>query len=488
MFQANHSKCHKIRSTSVVKNGVKTVILQVTSLVLRLTPVNEEKDGRFFGRTDEFELPEKLKKGGALADLAYFAGFVSNSMLNTEYQKSRIVFCLEGDQIVTKEYSHIHIDKFDDLLQAARLEAESVLHGDAENYVVATSASGYKDSTTGQEKSVLYAAPKILVKSIIREFRKKNITIAKIVPPITGFIFSCKALLKLTPENQECQNKTVGVVDFSNEKSRLAVFCGGVPIFQKDFDSAYDEILDLIERSENIQRETALQLLNSNGFLLDFGSGKIKETTVQRIKALINASIGEIMRSIRAVLGVKRLDIDRFIICGAIASRPDFDKFIENRLLGVSFENFSLKPQELNIMLDSSAIANGANASDFFTLCGILTINGRDSIDFMYEQNEAKKVLYRYAYASIIIVIALAAVIIAQMFIYKGIYKNVASDDKILNTNKIVNIKKVISDSDTLDNKIRQAENYKKNLPYQKSHSEKIFSSCKSKYRRMSSV
>lgn len=454
---------------------MKTVILQVTDYMLRLTPVNEENDGRFFGKTDEFELPDKLKKGGALSDITYLASFVSNSMLNTEYQKSKVVFCLEGGQTVSREYPHIHIEKYEDLLKVAQLEAESVLHDDVSDYVVTTSASGYKDNAAGQEKNILYAAPKLLIKNIIREFSKKKITVAKIVPPITGMIYSCKTLLNITPENPEYKNKTVGVIDFSKEKSRLAIFCCGVPVFQRDFDSTYDEILDLLEKSENLHRENALKLISQNGFLSNCGSGSISENTVQRINALINASTGEIMRSIRAVLGVKRLDIDNFILCGSIASRQDFNKFIESRLLGVPFENAALYPQKLNIMLDSRAITAGANASDFFTLSGILTISGRDSIDFMYEQNNDKKVFFRYVYASIIIVILLAVTITVQMFIYRSALSNVTNDNNMLNANEIINIKSLLSSIDTFGSKNKQAENYKKSLPYEKSYSEKIF-------------
>lgn len=454
---------------------MKTVILQVTNLVLRLTPVNEENDGRFFGSTEEIELPEKLKNGGALTNLPYFAGFVSNSMLNTGYRKSRVVFCLEGGQIVTKEYPHIHINKFEDLLQTARLEAESVLHGDAENYVVTTPASGYKDNASGQEKSVLYAVPKALVKNIIREFGKKNITVAKIVPPITGFIHSCKTLLNICPENPECQSKTAGVIEFAKGKNRLGIFCGGVPVFQKDFDSPRDEILDLLEKSENMHREDALKLTGRGGFLLNCGAGSISENTVRRIKALTDASTGEIIRSVRSVLGAKRLDIDGFVICGSLAARPDFNEFIGKRLLGVPFENISSNPRALNIQLDAQAVTSGAKAADFFTLNGILTITGHDDIDFMYEQNNARKIFLRYVYASIILVIALATALTVQMLIYKGAEKNIAADSNLLNTNQITNIKNLLKNSDSLDGKNMQAENYKKNLPYQKSHSEEIF-------------
>ncbi len=459
---------------------MKTVVLQVTGLVLRLTPVHEEKNGRSFGATEETELPEKLKNGGVFSNPAYFAGFLSNSMLGKEYQKSRVIFCLDGSQVVTKEYPHLHIEKEKYLLQSARLNAESVLHGDVSNYVVTASASGYVDSASGEEKSVLYAAPKGLIKNIIRELGRKKIKVAKIVPPITGFVYSCRALLKISPENAGYSGKTVGVIDFGKEKSRLAVFSSGAAVFQKDFDSAYDEIIDLLEKSENMHRGDAEKLVGGKGFLIDFAFGKVNENTSARIKALLNASIGEIMRSIRAVLGAKRLDMDKFIICGAAASHPDFNVFIKNRLLGIPFDNIASSPAALGIQLDSRAVVNGAKAAEFFTLYGVLTVNGRDDVDFMFEQNNVQKIFLRYVYASIVIITALAAALTVQGIIYRGVKSSVSNDSKMLNSAEITNIKELLDSADAITAKNKQAMNYKKSLPYRKSHSGEIFTQLQS--------
>lgn len=453
---------------------MKTVLLQLTNQTLRLTLVKNNGSRNLFGIPSEYELPDKLKKGGALSDISYLATFVSNSIQNTEYGGNQFIFCLESGQMVTKEYLHLPIKDHDELLQVARLEAETVLHNDVSDYVVTTTTSGHVDNVTGKERSVLYAVPKSLVRNILREFGQRGIKITKIMPPLAGLISSCKTVLLMDPKNPLYQNKTVAVIDVSYEKSRIVVFNSGAPIFQKEFDSVYEEIVDILHKSEDISTADAAKKMKTGDFLLTYGKDQFSSETVKHISMLIDASVGEILRNIRAVLSVERLEIDRVIFCGAIPSHPDFNKFIESRAMGIPFENLTCGPQKLGVVLDSRTANAGIHASDFFTLNGMLSMKGTDCVDFLYEENSHKDSLRRYVTATLIFVAVLAVIGLTQLIVKQTLTSQLQTDKSMLNTQQVLHVKELISEQTKINSDIKQAKQDKKNMPYQKSNSEKI--------------
>lgn len=111
-----------------------------------------------------FPLPQALKDGLAADNTRGLAVFAQKCLQDASLEGRPIIFCLDA---ITKEYQHLPV-KHADLLKLARLEAKTVLPEDAGHYVVINYEYGGTDSRTGRLKSVLYAAPELLVRNILR--------------------------------------------------------------------------------------------------------------------------------------------------------------------------------------------------------------------------------------------------------------------------------------------------------------------------------
>lgn len=394
---------------------MKTLFLQLTDRVLKLTPVKRSGRTSRFGAPAVFELPQALRDGRATENARGLAAFAKKCMQDAALEGRPVVFCLDA---VTKEYQHLPVRRAD-LLKLARLEAETVIPEDAGHYVVVNDEYGGTDGRTGRMKSVLYAVPGALIRDILKEFRQLGIRVAKISPPVSGLMNSAKTALRLRPGNPDFSGKTAAVVDVGKEKLRVLLFSGGSPVFQKEFDSVYGELTDILEREEGLAREDAEREIGRAGFLLNSGGGRLRPEAARSAALLIETAAGEVIRNIRVVLSSERLELGRIFFCGNFSSHPDFRQYIESLGLEVPFENVGTAcGAGLGIALEPQAAAEGLHPEDFFALNGLITGGKPGCVDFLCEENSRRGSRRANLLILLILTIASAAAMALQPFLY----------------------------------------------------------------------
>ena len=122
-------------------------VMQVTRSLLILTPAEYDKpEGGLSGKKKggmptNFSVPQIFELNESLKDHPFekseeLAAFVKRCAESVSMDLGDIFLCIEDEDIlITKEYKH-HAEAKEKLLQTyARVEAESVLHSDAEKYI-----------------------------------------------------------------------------------------------------------------------------------------------------------------------------------------------------------------------------------------------------------------------------------------------------------------------------------------------------------------
>lgn len=454
---------------------VKTALLQLTNKDLLLTPVHSSGGSNVFSQTQKYELPAKLQDGHALQNVQDLALFVNTCMRGTDMLNSPVIFCLEDSHVVTKEIKHFAL-KAPDLLKAARMEAETVLHDNIDNYVIAVNEYNRDNKINDTLKSMVYAVPAALMQSLQAEFRQHGIRVEKVMPPIAGLMNSCKTVLKINPTNSFYLGKTVAVVDLSREKTRMILFKNGTPIFQQEFEAAYPEILQTIHKIQNIPEKQAADEMQRSGFLLSRGEGHYRENVVQNIGASIDASVSEIVRSLRTVLISEQLKLNQIYFCGPVCSHPDFHKFLQTLSLPAPAENVTCEPQRLGIVLDSNAVKAGVHVLDFFTLNGLITAKGNDNINFLSEENNRlSNRRINILFLGAITAAAVASMAIEPILYATASYQQRANKDT-LSSPPYQEVSELLKEKSELQSMLDAAKNDQTALQKQKSSTEEILS------------
>lgn len=456
---------------------MKTAFLQITGHTLLLTPVKKSCRQNIYGTPSSFELPENLSAGKTLENLHALAVFTANCIQETGLAERNFVFCLDSGHVITKEYKHLPA-KQSDLQKLARLEAETVLQDGADDYMIATQEYQHMEPATGRLKSILFAVPTSLVTAIKQEFRHAGIKIIKITPTISGLMSSCKTILGLVPKSPAYRNKTIAVLDVGYENLRVILFSNGEPVFQKDFDSVWEDILETLHREGTMSYEDAKREMQRSGFLLTGGTSSFGDSITSLVSTLLDTAAAEVIRNVRVVLSAERLEPDQILFCGGVASHPDFNRFVENLSLEIPFQNIEITSGRFKtaIGLEPQAGVAGYHAGDFFTLNGLLASRGTGTIDFLAQENE-RRGNQRF---SILVMALLTLVAIGIMLIQPIVYQMAVvrqkADEAALASPQIAEIKALQEQKNKLQEELRTIENDQKLLPYQKSKMEEIVS------------
>lgn len=454
---------------------MNTVLLQLTGRSLKLTRVKTAGKLMYFEAPDVFDLPDALLGGRALENIPNLAAFVCNRIQNTPYAGKPFLFCLDDEHVVTKEYKHPEA-KQADLMKLARLEAETVVKEDVDGYVVLTDGYRRLDAATGKLKSVLYAVPSSLVLSIYQEFKKRGVRIERIMPSISGLLYACKKSLGLFPQSWPYVGKTVAVVDAGREKLRLLIYASGTPIFQREFDSVYEDILEILHSGASVTYEEAANEMKHGGFLLTAGQGRFGEEVSQSIGRLLDTAVGEVVRSMRVVLSSERLELNQIIFCGAVSAHPDFEDYVARLSLGVPCETVEklCSPQVLGIALENQTVVAGFHPGDFFTLKGLVTAQKEDSIDFLIEENTRRG--NRQVNFLILLIITVAAVIAMALepLVYQGDLLRQKRDQATLANPQFKTLQTQTAQVSQKKEKLKQLEADRAALPNGKSKSAEI--------------
>ncbi len=455
---------------------MKAVFLQLTPRSLLLTPVRKTGRQSVFREPSAFELPENLRgPGRALLQAHALAIFAASCLRGTDFGDSPLIFCLDSSAAVVKEYRHLPA-KPGDLRKFAALEAETVLKDSPENYFIATREYHHAELSSGRLKSVLFAVQKELIASLTQEFRQAGLKVLKICPMLSGMMSSCQNLLGLTPKNTEWKDKTVAVVDAGYENLRVVLFTNGEPVFMKEFDSVWPDILEMLHRDGGCSYEEAMREMKRPGFLLSAGNASFGESVTSLVNTLLETASAEVVRNMRVVLSAERLEPEQVIFCGALASHPDFERYFESLSLEIPYRNAEdvSKVYQLSIGVEAQAAALGSRSRDFFTLSGMLSSRG--GIDFLEQEKE--RIGGRVANRAAVALLCAAAfgVMAIEPVLYSRAAAQQKADEKALSSPQITEIRSLTSQRERLESQYRAIQNDEKLLPWQKSKMEEAVS------------
>ena len=358
----------------MVTADLKIILLQTTRSSLSLIPA---KSGRraSFGLPRNFELPEGLRMGMAFSDIPMFAKFVRSCVEKAKLGTKKIVFCLEDDNLICKEYQHLPC-KSKNLLSFARLEADSVLSDNVDDYLIQNYEYGRQNEVTGKITSSLFVAKSKLILDIKKNFSKYGLRVVKVTPPVSGLLNAAKSAIN-------SKGKTVAVLDLSFEKTRLIVLHDGFPVFQRTFESIYDDIIEILMKNKTVSFDDTVSLINSYG-VYGVSSPDLTSEAANQISTLLDTGANEVVRNIRMVLSSERLELSKIILCGAMSSLPNYSEFWNQLGLDIPLETIDLCAAAGKLpKINEKVRKSGFRPASFFTVSGLLTAKKADDIDFL---------------------------------------------------------------------------------------------------------
>lgn len=439
---------------------MKLILLQITRNVLSLTGVTSGRRAAF-GLPQTFELPESMRRGQAYNDIPLLAKFVRECIAAAQMGTKNIIFCLEDDNVICKEYQHLPC-KTKNLLSFARLEAESVLSDSVDDYLIENYEYNHANEVTGKLTSALFAAKSRLILGIKRSFGQYGLHVLKIVPPIGGLLYAA---------NQAVNSKgqTVAMLDLGFEKTRLLVLHDGFPVFQRTFESIYEDIIDLIRKEKSVSYREAAGLINSWGVYGE-ATPDANSTAAKQVAMLLDASANEAVRNIRMVLSSERLELNRIILCGAMSTLPNFSEFWNQLGLDVPLESIDLNAATGNLPeVTPEARSAGLRSASFFAASGLLVKNNIDFLNTVKAKSGAQA-----ANIAVLAVITLLAVGVMSLepLIYTVKIVQSKADKQALASAESTGIKELLQTQNDLTNQIGNAKADRDKLPFDKSKTE----------------
>ena len=382
-----------------------------------------------FREPSAFELPENLRgPGRALLQAHALAIFAASCLRGSDFGDSPLILCLDSSAAVVKEYRHLPA-KPGDLRKFAALEAETVLKDSPENYFIATREYHHAELSSGRLKSVLFAVQKELI-----------------------------------------------VVDAGYENLRVVLFTNGEPVFMKEFDSVWPDILEMLHRDGGCSYEEAMREMKRPGFLLSAGNASFGESVTSLVNTLLETASAEVVRNMRVVLSAERLEPEQVIFCGALASHPDFERYFESLSLEIPYRNAEdvSKVYQLSVGVEAQAAALGSRSRDFFTLSGMLSSRG--GIDFLEQEKE--RIGGRVANRAAVALLCAAAfgVMAIEPVLYSRAAAQQKADERALSAPQITEIRSLTSQRERLESQYQAIQNDEKLLPWQKSKMEEAVS------------
>lgn len=444
---------------------MKMILLQITRSVLSLTEV---KSGRraAFGLPRNFELPENMKDGRVYSDIPLLAKFVKECTVKAQMRCKNIIFCIEDDGLISKEYQHLPC-KRKNLLSFARLEAEAVLPDSVEDYLIQNYEYGHPNEVTGKLTSALFAAKSKLIAGIRRSFAQRGLRVVKIVPPIGGLLYAAKTAIN-------SKGQTVAVLDLGFEKTHLLVLHDGFPVFQRTFESIYEDIIDIVRKEQSVSFRNAAGLVNSWGVYGETSPDPSSEAA-RHIATLLDASANEAVRNIRMVLSSERLELNRIVLCGAMSTLPNFIEFWNQLGLDVSLESIDLGTATRRLPeVRPAARSAGLRPASFFGASGLLAAKKTDDIDFL-KAVKAKSGAQAANIAVLAIVTILALGIMAlEPLLYTMKTAQIRLDTLALTAAEATGIKDTLQKQTDLNSAIASMKKDRDMLPFGKSKTEEI--------------
>ncbi|MFZ2538241.1 MAG: hypothetical protein WAX04_05020 [Oscillospiraceae bacterium] len=442
---------------------MKTILLQITRNSLYLTLVQKEHK-YIFDMPQCFELPQNMINGKEFDDIFEFAKFVCECVKISNYDTRKIIFCIENDTIIKKEFQHLPCKK-KNLLAFARLEAETVLKDNINDYMILNYEYGRTNTITGKLTSTLFAIKTKLIDEITKNFLKCGLEVIKIVPSISGVLNQSKTII-------DSHGKTSAFLELGFESTHLVIMSNEHIVFQRTLETVYDDIIAVLMKSKSLSFLDAHKLVDTYGF---YGDEDVKQDleSTKLISMLLETSINEIIRNIRMVLSSERLELNSIVICGRLSKVKGFLGLFNDFELDIPIEILDVDNALLNLpQISNNAKEGGYYPSDFLSANGICTSKNTEVIDFLniIRAKSDTRALILGIFA------LLTSLMICFMIINPVIYVsklNQQNADKVTldNVNYLV-VKELLLQAQTLNTSLKNLETDNKLLPIGKSNTE----------------
>ena len=362
--------------------SVATVMQLTRSLLILTSAEYDRPEGGLAGKRKggemptNFSVPQIFELNESLKDHPYekseeLAAFVKRCAESVGMQLGDIFLCIEDEDIlITKEYKH-HVESKDKLLLTyARVEAESVLHQEAEKYTILNFEYGqqYRKANKSEDVSAsLFAMNTALLTDIRSSFAAAGLKLAKVTPPIAGMLYTAKVDLNSS-------TTAIAVISMDFAATRLVVLHNGAPVFQQSFSSVLEDVAELLMLEFGISKLGAIDLIRQEG--LGVCNKCNNAQTRKQTMAMIENAAGEIVRNLRMVISTMRLDIDLIVLCDALAKIPNIAPFCRQVGLTAPMEKVTnlFTGQSQAPTVTASAQQKGFDPISFITLNGILTM------------------------------------------------------------------------------------------------------------------
>lgn len=376
---------------------MKTIatVMQITRGLLILTPAEYDKpDGGFATKTRKsgqptvFNIPQIFELNDSLKEHPFekteeLASFVKRCAESVSMELGELFLCIEDeDVLITKEYKHAPAK--DKLLPTfARVEAENLLHQEAEKYTILNFEYGQQYGKANKSEDIsasLFAMNTGILTDIRANFERQGIRIVKVVPPIAGLLSTAK-------EDMNSSTKAIAVISADFAATRLIVLHNGAPIFQQSFSSVLEDVAEQLSLEFGMSKMGAIDLIRQEGLGV-CNKCKSASTRKQTMTMLDNA-LGEIIRNLRMVISTKRLDIDEIVFCDCLAKLPNLQNYCRQ-------QGLTAPSKDVRDVYSSSAVpptvTDGAQNRDygtysFVTLNGVLTMPLNEANLLMGETN-----------------------------------------------------------------------------------------------------
>lgn len=478
---------------------MKTVatVLQITRGLLILTPAEYDKpEGGFAVKTKKsssmptnFSVPQIFELNDSLKEHPFektdeLAAFVKRCAESVKMELGDVFICIEDeDVLITKEYKHAPAK--DKLLPTfARVEAENVLHQEVDKYTILNFEYGQqygKANKSDEISASLFAMNTGMLTDIRANFDKEGIRVVKVVPPIAGMLYTCKA-------DVNSATRAIAVISMDFAATRLVVLHNGAPVFQQAFSSVLEDIAEMFSLEFGMSKMGAIDLIRQEGLGV-CNKCKSAATRKQTMTMLDNAA-GEILRNLRMVISTKRLDIDEIVLIDALAKLPNIANYCRQVGLTAPMENITrlFSGGSQPPIAAASAAEKGYDTTSFITLNGVLTMPPQEANLLMGEANiltamkeQGGNKLGNYVAAGMGVAAAIWMIATAGFWLSMEFRKN--NDTAELNNPRYNPAKQLIADEATWEKQLADLESNLEMLPTTKISSADILSEVFSEVR-----
>lgn len=223
------------------------LLVEAGDASIRIAQVERARGRVTIVKDATFELPQQLRDGGFVENLAWFTRILSSSLDGEGFSHDSKMILTLGDSLVRSK-AFVHPPTKPQVLKSfAVIEAENILRGNTEDYVVETLTYNDKPDADGQIKSILYAVETEVLLKVADALAGVGFDVIKVLPRIASYMESLFALLDAVPE---LKTKTVAGIDFSDGRAQLGLFVDGEPLFESTYGSVAVSMSKLLESEE----------------------------------------------------------------------------------------------------------------------------------------------------------------------------------------------------------------------------------------------